>query len=203
MNWDTNTIMFDSLPAEKWATCEWRDLPEVLREKPLIEYLIVWHHKTELGGLENLPSLPGLKYLELNWSNARDLRGIENLASLKRLELHYCVKLESDTGVDAAKEHLEFIHINQAKKFVCDGALASLRELRVLRLNSCGPISSLEFVLGYPTLEDFRFVGTNIVDGKLLPLMNHPSLKSVGMSNKRHYSHKDRTIQEALSRKRR
>lgn len=201
MNWETNTIIFNSLPEETWATCEWRELPEVLRDKPMIEYLIIWHHKTELGGLENLPNLPWLKYLELNWSNARSLSGIGHLASLKRLELHCCVKLESDSGVDGVKEHLEFIHINQSKKFICNRALESLHELRVLRLNSCGPISSLDFVLGYPKLEDFRFVDTDVVDGNLLPLMKHSSLKSVGMSNKRHYSHKDKAIKDWLSHK--
>ena len=201
MNGETNTIIFASLRSEQWATCEWRELPEVLKQKPAIEYLIVWHHKTELGGLENIPLLPKLKHLELNWSNAKGLRGLENLTSLKRLELHYCLKLESATGVEAVRDHLEFLHIDRSRKFVCNQALESLRELRVLRLNSCGPIASMEFILGYPKLRDFRFVSTNVVDGNLLPLLNHPSLKSVGMSDKRHYSHRDKAVQALLSEK--
>jgi hypothetical protein len=39
-----------------------------------------------------------------------------------------------------------------------------------------------------PHLLDFRFVGTNVLDGDLTPLMKHPSLVTVGYMNKRHYN---------------
>ena len=48
---------------------------------------------------------------------------------------------------------------------------------------------------------DFRFVDTNILDGDLTPIIDHPSLKSVGFFNKRHYNNTTETINAILESK--
>lgn len=86
-----------------------------------------------------------LLYLELNWSNIHDFLGVEKMNKLKRLELHYCTKLQNDFGLSGLADTLEYLHINQSKKFVPNEELFSLKNLRVLCLNSCGNLENLNF----------------------------------------------------------
>lgn len=67
----------------------------------------------------------------------------------------------------------------------------SLKNLRVLCLNSCGNLENLHFLKQFPNLIDFRFVDTNVLDGDLSPILDHPTIRSVGFLNKRHYNIKD------------
>ena len=110
------------------------------------------------------------------------------MTKLKRLELHYCTKLDSDTGLSTLADTLEHLHINQSKKFVPSKELLSLKNLRVLCLNSCGNLENLDFLSEFPNLIDFRFVNTNVTDGDLTPIIKHPSIRSVGFLNNRHYN---------------
>jgi hypothetical protein len=48
-----------------------------------------------------------LLYLELNSTNVIDFQGNERFPGLKRLEVHYCLKLESDAGIAALKDSPE------------------------------------------------------------------------------------------------
>lgn len=47
------------------------------------------------------------------------------------------------------------------------------------------------FLNQFPNLIDFRFVDTNVLDGDLSPILDHPTIRSVGFLNKRHYNFKD------------
>lgn len=67
----------------------------------------------------------------------------------------------------------------------------SLKNLRVLCLNSCGNIENLNFLYQFPNLIDFRFVDTNVLDGDLTPILDPPTIRSVGFMNKRHYNIKE------------
>ena len=57
----------------------------------------------------------------------------------------------------------------------------------MLSLNNCAEISSLKFIQKMKSLEDLRFVKTNVKDGDLSYC---EGLKYVGFLPKRHYSHK-------------
>ena len=163
------------------------------------EYAILWYFKYKEYAFHLLPKSKELVYLEMNWANIIDFRGIDRYINLKRLELHYCTKLESDLGLSSLKESLEFLHINQSKKFVPTNELYQLKELKVLCMNSCGPVNNLKFLSNFPKLIDFRFVGTNIIDGDLSPILEHPTIRTVGFLNKKHYNFKNDQINSKLS----
>jgi hypothetical protein len=55
-------------------------------------------------------------------------------------------------------------------------------------------LESLRFLKKFPNLIDFRFVNTNVLDGDLTPLIEHPTIRSVGFLNKRHYNYSDDQI---------
>lgn len=198
--WRNNTIWFDEVPEQLFRYINLKE--EKMKEITIsdIEYLILWHHKqSNLGNIVDIPE--SLLYLELNWSNIQNFIGIEKLNKLKRLELHYCTKLESDIGLSTLANTLEHLHINQSKKFVPTKELLSLKNLRVLCLNSCGNLENLNFLSEFPNLIDFRFVNTNVIDGDLTPILKHPSIRSVGFLNKRHYNVSENSMNSSLKEK--
>ncbi|CAH1203849.1 hypothetical protein PAECIP111891_02447 [Paenibacillus allorhizoplanae] len=198
--WRNNTIWFDQLPKSLFHVIDLKEAKLKKVEKQDVEYLILWHHKiNKLGNFVDIPE--NFRYLELNWSNIQNFIGLEKFNKLKRLELHYCTKLHSDNGLAKVADTLEHLHINQSKKFVPAEELFSLRNLRVLCLNSCGDIESLKFLNEFPNLIDFRFVDTNVSDGDLTPIIEHPTIRSVGFLNKRHYNVSEEEIGTILIQK--
>jgi hypothetical protein len=89
------------------------------------------------------------------------------------------------------KDKIEFLHINQSKKFKFTDELLELKKLKVLCINSCSPVDNLDFLKHFPNLIDFRFVDTNVLDGNLNPILEHPTIRTVGFLNKKHYNYKD------------
>ncbi|MED4632846.1 hypothetical protein P9443_07945 [Peribacillus frigoritolerans] len=189
-NWRNNTIWFEQIPdnLQSYINLKEDKFNEMQLEN--IEYLTLWHHKKNKQG--NFVSIPeNLLYLELNRSNIQDFLWIEKMNKLKRIELHYCTNLQNDFGLSVLANTLEHLHINQSKKFVPNEELFSLKNLRVLCLNSCGNLENLNFLNQFPNLIDFRFVDTNVLDGDLSPILDHPTIRSVGFLNKRHYNIND------------
>ncbi len=202
MDWRFNTIWFEQINPEAITNWDFK----VKREDNLnfenIQYAILWYFKYKGISFDLLPESKRLLYLEMNWANFKDLNGIEKFKNLKRLELHYCTKLENDFGISSLKNTLEFLHINQSKKFQPMFEFNELKNLKVLRLNSCGTLENLDFLNHFPNLIDFRFIDTTILNGDLNPILEHPSIRSVGFSNKRHYNYKDTYITKELNLKR-
>ena len=203
MDWRFNTLWFEQLEQEKIfkKDCKENSITSENKNFENSEYAIIWHLKEKLNSFDNLVENEKLKYLELNWANIKNFDGIEKFKNLKRLELHYCVKLENDFGLSKLKESLEFLHINTSKKFIFTNELLELKKLKVLCLNACGPIENLEFLKNFPNLIDFRFVDTNILDGNLKPILEHQNIKNVGFLNKKHYNYKDDKLKTELGNK--
>jgi len=201
MDWRFNTIWFEQLNQDKFHKQDYKENKITGDSFAVSEYAILWHLKHKNLPFDNLPINDKLLYLELNWANIKNFQGIKKFKSLKRLELHYCTKLENDSGLKEVKNQLEFLHINQSKKFKFSDELLQLKNLRVLCLNACGPIDNLNFLSKFPNLIDFRFVDTNIVNGDLTPILEHPTIRSVGFLNKRHYNYNDEKLKDELKSK--
>ena len=201
MDWRYNTIWFEQLEEGNFLNQDFKKIPKMGSEFSSVEYAILWHLKHKETPFDQLPSSDKLFYLELNWANIKYFQGIDKFRNLKRLELHYCTKLENDLGLSKLSATLQYLHINQAKKFKFADELLSLKALRVLCLNACGPIDDLSFLKHFPNLIDFRFVDTNVLDGNLSPIIEHPTIRTVGFLNKRHYNLKDNQVDLQLDSK--
>lgn len=203
MDWRFNTIWFEQLEQNKIFQKDFKENIIATENKDFdnAEYAIFWHLKEKLKSFDNLSKNDNLSYLELNWANIKNFDGIELFRNLKRLELHYCVKLESDFGLRKLKDSLEFLHIKTSKKFQFTDELLQLKKLKVLCLNACGPIENLEFLKYFPNLIDFRFVDTNVLDGNLKPIIDHPTIRTVGFLNRKHYNYKDEKLKLELEKK--
>jgi hypothetical protein len=203
MDWRFNTIFFEELEQDKILKKDFKENTITTENKDFknSEYAIIWHLKENSNSFKNLSETDKLLFLELNWANIKNFDGVEKFKNLKRLELHCCVKLENDHGLSQLNESLEFLHINTSRKFKFSNELLQLKKLKVLCLNNCGAIENLDFLNNFPNLIDFRFVNTNILDGNLKPILDHPTIRSVGFLNKRHYNYKDDQIKKELENK--
>lgn len=188
MDWTHNTIWTDRLPPGQLATIEFergRALSKVLAGAT---YYRIQKFKTKQPGFHELGGITSAEYLEVNFSNITSFLDVAKLGRIKRLELSWCLKLESDTGLSEIRNHLEWLHVNTSRKFSPKKDLFELRHLKVLCLNGCAPLENLRFLDRMPNLLDFRFVDTDVLDGDLTPLMNHPNLVNAGFLDKRHYN---------------
>jgi hypothetical protein len=203
MDWRFNTIWFEQLEQDKVFQQDFKEKTIATENKDFgnSEYAIIWHLKEKLNSFDNLLQSDKLLYLELNWANIKNFDGIEKFPNLKRLELHYCTKLENDKGLSQLNDNLEFLHINLSKKFKFSDELLKLKKLKVLCLNACGSLDNLEFLNNFPNLIDFRFVDTNILDGNLNQILEHPTIRTVGFLDKRHYNYKSEKIKLELENK--
>lgn len=198
MDWTYNTIWMDRLPPGRLATIEFergRALSKVIAGAT---YYRIQKFKTREPGFHDLGGITSAEYLEVNFSNITSFLEIAKLGKIKRLELSWCLKLESDTGLSEIGDHLEWLHVNTSQKFSPKKDLFELRHLKVLCLNGCAPLENLRFLERMPNLLDFRFVGTEVLDGDLTPLMNHPNLVNAGFLDKRHYNLKSVDIESQL-----
>ncbi|QCR21643.1 hypothetical protein [Pontibacter sp. SGAir0037] len=201
MNWKNNHIKFEEIPAGEYINFDWKEDDIASIDFSNCKYLIVWHHQSKEKDFSNLPDIPNLLYLEVNWSRSTSLNGLSKFKELKRLELHYCTKLETLDGIESLNKEIEHIHISQSKKLTSHERITLLNQLRVLCFNECGVIDNLKFLKELPQLKDFRFVNSNVLDGDLSPILQHPKLENAGFLNKRHYSHKDTFVEDYLKRR--
>ena len=119
MDWRYNTIWLEQLEQNKIFHKNFKENSIQTANKIFenSEYAIIWHLKEKLNSFDNLSKNDKLLYLELNLANIKNLTGIEKFNNLRRLEMHYCTKLEDDKGLGQTSNSLEFLHINQSKKF--------------------------------------------------------------------------------------
>lgn len=199
MDWRYNTLWLDQMPPDQYSANDFRQggaIPSCTSP-----YLFADGYKPKSKCVRDLPADPHMLFLELVQSNIESFDGVSVFSRLKRLEAHYCLKLASDKGLAELADSIEWLHISQSKKFQPGADLLRLRNLKVLCLNHCGPIPSLSFLDHFPELVDFRFVGTNIIDGDLTPLLRHPHLCNAGFLDKRHYNLKAAYVDEQLKAK--
>lgn len=203
MDWRFNTIWFEQLEQDKIFEHDFKEKVIASDNKNFenSEYAIIWHLKEKLNPFDNLSESDRLLYLELNSANIKNFEGIKKFQNLKRLELHYCVKLENDKGLSQLNDKLEFLHINTSKKFKFSDELLKLKKLKVLCLNTCGSLDNLDFLNSFPSLIDFRFIDTNVLNGNLYPIIEHPTIRTVGFLDKKHYNYKSEKIKIELEHK--
>ena len=199
MFWQDNHINFDSIPIGEYINFDWKSEKWQAIDISKCRYLIIWHHSNKEKTFDNLPNIPELEYLEINWSNSISLEGLSKYKNLKRLELHCCIKLETLDGIETLNKGIEHIHFVQSKKLKGHSRIIKLQNLSTLCFNDCGVVDNINFVCKIPRLKDFRFVNTNVLNGDLKPLLANPKIENAGFLNKRHYSHKDTEIDKLIA----
>jgi len=171
----------------------WHPKDEFPAEMPNLKALYIAGYKPKSKNLVKLPAANKLGRLEFVRGNLETLEGIERYPQLKDIDLAYCTKLRSISALRNTK--VEQITLTACKQI---SDLASLKEcptLRSIRMEGGPTMDSIAFLNDFKSLEDFRFIKTDIIDGDLTPLLR---LKSVGFFAKRHFSHTPEQIRKAI-----
>ena len=203
MDWRYNSLWFEQIEKGKIYVQNFKENTSYGNENDIgkAQYAFLSHFNHEKTPLSSLLLPHNILYLDLTWINIKDFQCIQNFNALKRLETHYCAKLETDKGLGILSDSLEHLHINHSKKFIFSDELLQLKKLKVLCLNVCAPIDNLNFLKHFPQLIDFRFVDTNILDGNLKPIIEHPTIRTVGFIGKKHYNMKESQVKLELEKK--
>ena len=199
MDWTHNTIWRDQLNPGEFVTVEYRGNRPLPVEIAGATYFHLHKFKAKQAGLREITGVQSAKYVEIDFSNISSFEGVSRLGRIKRLELSWCLKLNADRGLAEIGDSLEWLHIDTSRKFSPTTELFGLKNLKVLCLGGCAPLDNLDFLKNMPELLDFRFVDTNILNGDLTPLVQHPRLVNAGFLDKRHYSLKNSQVRLALA----
>lgn len=139
--------------------------------------------KPKSGDLEMLFRFAALEELALTRCTHRTLDGFTAFTALRKAEFNYCRNLVSVSGVSGSC--IQELILNHCPK-VTDLEALNCPGLSTLHYVDCRPIQSLVFLKRLIGLREFTFVGTDVIDGDLSPLVG---LRYSGFIDKRHFSH--------------
>lgn len=187
INGNRQNIDFSNFQLLNTLKVDWSNKLKNLDSCTQLRYLQLYYYKPKSKSIEEISNLTTLEQLALVQSPITTLDGIEKLQNLKEIELSYLSKLEKIAPVASLNKTLEVLKFDHCKRIKDHESVGALNNLKILAFNHCSEIESLGFVRKMSSLQDIRFVGTNIKDGDLSPCEN---FKYVGFFDKKHYSHK-------------
>ena len=186
-------IDFGAFPHLKKLIIDWSPYLLNMNQCSKLETLSFYKYKPLSKDMSQLFNISWLKSLTITQSPINSLRGLEGFRQLEKIELNYCSKLEKICCLESSKKTLTTLLLDHCKSIENHEYVELLKELKVLAYNNCGNIPSIKFIKKMPSLEDFRFVNTDITDGDISPCIG---LKYAGFFNKKHYSHTSEQIEK-------
>lgn len=183
------TLDFSKFPKLQRLAIDWRK--GVFRNENLssLVSLHIWNYSSASNDLSDFPFFANLRDLMLVESKIERLDGLSRFRFLESVEFSYMKKL-SKLGEMGLPELDTFV-ADTCKNLSDHEKLETCPKLRALKLHDCGRIKSLSFLRNLRNLNSFRFIGTDIIDGDLSPLLN---IADVFFNDKQHYSHKLKDI---------
>lgn len=194
-------IDFACFPKLEIYSGDWHVDNDNLKTCRDLRRLHLWHFSPRSLDLSVLRDMTRLEELKLIQTTIHSLSGVETLEDLRFLKVAYAPKLES---LDAFLGHdlqVRKLDLDKTKRIESYNPILSLSYLRLLRLSDCPPIQNLKWMVGMKRLDFFAFVGTDVTDGDLSPLLSLPELRYVGTVDRRHYNYKMGALNELLTRR--
>lgn len=187
---DGQPIDFSFFPQLEEAYIDWNNKIINLSKCPTLRRLTIWKYKPRSKAFHELLGLDMLESLEITQSNIESFDGFEEFKRLRSFEAHYLSKLSILDGIEVSRQHLRILMLHTCKKLAgYEHVLGQLGMLEKIILSNCGALEHLTFINKLQNLKFFSFVGTDVKNGDLLPLVKR-RLEYTGFDNKKHYSHK-------------
>lgn len=182
-NMTKKEIHFDNFKYLEYCILDWnKNKTSILKAESLLKLSI---YNFSGVNLNEFYPLINLTNLFLSKSKLTDFGGIEFLINLKKLEVYYLSRLERIESIKDSSKILVEVCFNNCKKIKDHQNISSVKSLDTLWFNYCSDIKNLKF-LQEMNLKEFRFVGTNIIDGDLSYCKKIP--RTI-FSDKKHFSH--------------
>ncbi len=149
------------------------------------------------GDVSELSVLPALEKLSLYSNRLQSLKGLETMRGLRELSVSYAPKLECIDPIGDLKElrDLRFEHCNIVRGFA---DLVRGEHLLNLTYMKCSPLDHVRFVGRLCSLQSFVFLETDVLDGDMTSLVDHPTLAHVAFTRKKHFTLSERQVLERL-----
>jgi len=145
-----------------------------------------------------LPQASRLNRLSLVSANISSMAGVEQYQTLTELSVCNAPKL-SDVSALRALATIRALTLEGCKRL--ENATDNIQHLPLVELSliKCGAIPSVSFVQRLHELRSLILLDTNVVDGDMSILLAHPMLEHVAFNKKKHFSHSDRDVMNALT----
>lgn len=181
-------IDFQFFPNIRQLIVDWSDRIVNLEKCKLLERLAIYSgYNPKSKDLKDISNIFWLKKLEINNSTITSFAGSERFDSLVELEFNYCTNLQDICGFEKSRKKLKSLLFNHCKSIKNHECVAVFNELNILAFNNSGAIKSLNFTENMSSLNSFRFMGTDVLDGDITPCIG---LGYVSFTNKKHFTHK-------------
>jgi len=145
-----------------------------------------------------LPKASRLNRLSLVSANISSMAGVEQYQTLSELSVCNAPNL-SDVSALRALATIHALTFEGCKRL--ENATDYIQHLPLVELSliKCGAIPSVSFVQQLHELRSLILLDTNVVDGDMSILLAHPTLEHVAFNKKKHFSHSDRDVMDALT----
>ncbi len=149
--------------------------------------------------LADWPELPQLRTLALgSGRKLLSLDGVERFPALEHLDVFGQSALEDFSALGLAQS-LTSVEIDGCRGLRDLEWVRSLPGLKSLKVHNCGDIESVAALRGHPGLETLILSeSTKILDGDTTPILEIPSLTSIGLRAYRHYEPPAEQIKDAV-----
>ena len=182
-------------PKLEYVNIDWYHGIKFFNGENFVRTLYLDHFKPKDGCLDLLKSFTNVRELRVVQSSIRNLDGIGSLIRLESMLLGYLPNLQDISSIGLLSDTLLELEFEKCGKIANHHEVKSLKKLTKLLFCSCGTMPSIDFINDMKSLKFFTFIGTNVVDGDMSPLLR---LDYAAFTNKRHFSHKfiweDRSI---------
>jgi Leucine-rich repeat (LRR) protein len=184
----TSSVPFD-VDLEHWPKLQdlrfdWNG--EFIHLESCAELRALTVHSWNARDLQLLAAFPKLEVLELDGGSLQTLLGMEQCPLLRRVILSHIRSL-ADFEAIAALKNLSFLKIESCRQIDRVDVFAALPRLRELRLDNVDTITTLAPLRTSTSLEELFFIdSTNIEDG-VTSIVNDMQLSNFGFQNRKHY----------------
>jgi hypothetical protein len=155
--------------------------------------------KSKAKDLENLPCANNLEELEfIVPSSIENIHGIKRYPKLKKVSIYSARKLQ-DISQIVELEDLQVIDLQKCRRLLQGGVnWPLLRGLRKMIYMECSALPDLQFIHSMPKLISLVIIDTNVLDGDLNPIIEHPRLEHFACTSYRHFTHKEAQLMKIL-----
>jgi hypothetical protein len=170
----------------EYLSIDWYAKFPDLSQNMNLKELIIWKFRPNSKSLKELKLPENLESLEITESNIINFEGL-NIPNLKKLEGHYCSKLESLLGIENLSHSLTTLILDYCGKLIQYDSLNNCKKLQKIILGDCGDLPTLDWLIDLKNVKHFSFWNTKLKDGNVNPCFG---IDYVSFKNSKIYNHK-------------
>lgn len=149
--------------------------------------------------LEGLPCADNLKEIGFSRTAIESLQGIERYPELEKVLLYQARKLHDISRLSRLR-NLKELYFEKCRHLVQGGFdWRCLHSLRKMEYMECTALSDLQFIREMPDLSWLVIMDTDVLDGDLNPVAEHPKLEHFVCTSYRHFTHTEAQLRKILA----